>query len=125
MKALVGAFNQEKALVGAFSVIVQLHRLKSICGTSQRQHSTLTQPPPHFSASPDRSPQLEEPVHGGHLLAVVAGQLSQQQPQAPGRHAAAPAGVQLGVVLQECRSVLVQQYSSTGVQYRRGRKKCA
>ena len=27
MKALVGAFNQENALVGAFSVIVQLHRL--------------------------------------------------------------------------------------------------
>ena len=27
MKALVGAFNQEKALVGAFSMIVQLHRL--------------------------------------------------------------------------------------------------
>ena len=27
MKALVGAFNQEKALAGAFSVIVQLHRL--------------------------------------------------------------------------------------------------
>ena len=27
MKALVGAFNQKKALVGAFSVIVQLHRL--------------------------------------------------------------------------------------------------
>ena len=27
MKALVGAFNQEKALVGAFSLIVQLHRL--------------------------------------------------------------------------------------------------
>ena len=27
MKALVGAFNQEKALVGAYSVIVQLHRL--------------------------------------------------------------------------------------------------
>ena len=27
MKALAGAFNQEKALVGAFSVIVQLHRL--------------------------------------------------------------------------------------------------
>ena len=27
MKALVDAFNQEKALVGAFSVIVQLHRL--------------------------------------------------------------------------------------------------
>ena len=27
VKAVVGAFNQEKALVGAFSVIVQLHRL--------------------------------------------------------------------------------------------------
>ena len=27
VNALVGAFNQEKALVGAFSVIVQLHRL--------------------------------------------------------------------------------------------------
>ena len=27
MKALVGAFNQENALVGAFSVIVQHHRL--------------------------------------------------------------------------------------------------
>ena len=27
MKALVGAFNQEKVLVGAFSVIVQLHQL--------------------------------------------------------------------------------------------------
>ena len=27
MKAVVAAFNQEKALVGTFSVIVQLHRL--------------------------------------------------------------------------------------------------
>ena len=27
MKALVGSVNQEKALLGAFSVIVQLHRL--------------------------------------------------------------------------------------------------
>ena len=27
MKAVAGAFNQEKALVGAFSVIVKLHRL--------------------------------------------------------------------------------------------------
>ena len=27
MKAVVAAFNQEKALVGAFSVTVQLHRL--------------------------------------------------------------------------------------------------
>ena len=36
MKALVGAFNQEKALVGAFSVIV-----KTGCGTDGALHSTL------------------------------------------------------------------------------------
>ena len=35
MKALVGAFNQEKALVGAFSVIV-----KTGCGTNGALHST-------------------------------------------------------------------------------------
>ena len=33
MKALVGAFNQEKALLGAFFVIVQLRRL-IVCSTS-------------------------------------------------------------------------------------------
>ena len=35
MKVLVGAFNQEKALVGAFSVIV-----KNGCGTDGALHST-------------------------------------------------------------------------------------
>ena len=30
MKTLVGTFDQEKALVGAFSVIVQLHRLTDL-----------------------------------------------------------------------------------------------
>ena len=35
MKALVGAFNQEKALVGAFSVIV-----KTDCETDEAIHST-------------------------------------------------------------------------------------
>ena len=35
MKALVGAFNQGKALVGAFSVIV-----KTGCGTDGALHST-------------------------------------------------------------------------------------
>ena len=35
VKALVGAFNQEKALVGAFSVIV-----KTGCGTAGALHST-------------------------------------------------------------------------------------
>ena len=35
MKAIVGAFNQEKALVGAFSVIVKIG-----CGTDGALHST-------------------------------------------------------------------------------------
>ena len=35
VKALVGAFNQEKVLVGAFSVIV-----KTGCGTDGALHST-------------------------------------------------------------------------------------
>ena len=35
MKALVGALNQEKALVGAFSIIV-----KTGCGTDGALHST-------------------------------------------------------------------------------------
>ena len=35
MKALVGAFNQKKALVGAFSVIV-----KTDCGTDGSFYST-------------------------------------------------------------------------------------
>ena len=33
MKVLVCAFNQEKALLGAFSMIVQLHRL-IVCSTT-------------------------------------------------------------------------------------------
>ena len=36
MKALVGAFNQEKALVGAFSVMVQLCRLIVYSTTKKR-----------------------------------------------------------------------------------------
>ena len=38
MKALVGAFNQEKALVGAFSVIVHFHRLINL------RHYTVPSP---------------------------------------------------------------------------------
>ena len=37
VKALVGAFNQEKALVGAFSVIV-----KTDCGTDGSFYSNIT-----------------------------------------------------------------------------------
>ena len=36
MKVLVGVFNQEKALVGAFSVIV-----KTECGTDRSFYSTI------------------------------------------------------------------------------------
>ena len=36
MKAVVAAFNQEKALEGAFSVNVQLHRL-IVCSTTEGQ----------------------------------------------------------------------------------------
>ena len=39
MKVLVGAFNQEKALVGAFSVIV-----KTGCETDGSFHSTIPGP---------------------------------------------------------------------------------
>ena len=45
VKALVGAFNQEKALVGAFSVIV-----KTRCGTDGALHSTSAHCP-HCSTS--------------------------------------------------------------------------
>ena len=41
MKALVGTFNQEKALVGAFSVIV-----KTGCGTDVSFYSTTSLPDP-------------------------------------------------------------------------------
>ena len=41
MKALVGAFNQEKALVGVFSVIVQHHRLTVCSTTLTRLHALL------------------------------------------------------------------------------------
>ena len=43
MKALVGTFNQEKALVGAFSVIV-----KTGCGTDGALHSTSTDTDNHY-----------------------------------------------------------------------------
>ena len=46
MKALVGAFNEEKALVGAFSVIV-----KTNCETDGSFYST-TADPTHGAAEP-------------------------------------------------------------------------
>ena len=43
MKVLVGAFNQEKALVGAFSVIVQVWRL-IIKSSNYNPQSSVPQP---------------------------------------------------------------------------------
>ena len=44
MKALVGAFNQEKALVGAFSVIVQpvVELMDRFTALLRNLHSTVT-----------------------------------------------------------------------------------
>ena len=47
MKALVGAFNQEKALVGAFSVIVQpvVEPMDRFTALFQVQHGLRERPP--------------------------------------------------------------------------------
>ena len=52
MKALVGAFNQEKALVGAFSVIVQLHRLIDLRHYTWHSRGSCSSPSPS-SLSPE------------------------------------------------------------------------
>ena len=59
MKALVGAFNQEKALVGAFSVIV-----KTGCGTDGALHSTTTS---------TASTEIQYSVGGGRSSGVETG----------------------------------------------------
>ena len=50
MKALVGTINQEKALVGAFCVIVQLHRL-IVCNSSRSTSLSFR--------TPDRPPLVD------------------------------------------------------------------
>ena len=64
MKALVGAFNQEKALVGAFSVIVQ----------------SVVEPMEHYTAllvpvlvTGVAAPRADEDVRVGHLHVEVLG----------------------------------------------------
>ena len=57
MKALIGTFNQEKALIGAFSVIVQLHRLIVY---STNRHVTLVT----GHVSRDSAADLEFPAVG-------------------------------------------------------------
>ena len=61
MKALVGAFNQEKALVGAFSVIVQ----------------PFVEPMEHYTALHILQP------NGSRVLAAAAGLLAQHKLTSP------------------------------------------
>ena len=62
MKALVGAFNQEKALVGAFSVIV-----KTGCGTDRSFYSTTS-----YSDTPQRSRAPDNTNQYTHDIATTA-----------------------------------------------------
>ena len=75
MKALVGAFNQEKALVGAFSVIVQpvvepmdpftaLHRFRELIAShysSATGHATIN----HHGLMDDLDDDDESPIIRG------------------------------------------------------------
>ena len=63
MKAVVAAFNQEKAVVGAFSVIVQ----------------PVVEPMEHYTAL-NISPPPESVVLGGHLVVLVLLLLEVLQP---------------------------------------------
>ena len=56
VKGLVGAFNQERALVGAFSVI-----MKTDCGTDGALHSTTRRRNPEPSTSAASSPAPPPP----------------------------------------------------------------
>ena len=60
MKAVVAAFNQEKALVGAFSLIV-----KTDCGTDGSFYSTNidTQPDKHLTLGDDKKLGLDLSVY--------------------------------------------------------------
>ena len=58
MKALVGAFNQEKALVGAFSVITYLRMdiFEALVYTAALQHLTMTSTTVMMSRTRPRQP---------------------------------------------------------------------
>ena len=72
MKALVGAFNQEKALVGAFSVIV-----KTGCGTDGSFYST-TQKQYEISTSPDLHQEARSSQISG-LITASRNELTKSQ----------------------------------------------
>ena len=73
MKALVGAFNQEKALVGAFSVIVQLHRWIGTQHYSRIPHLKCCKSEIMFTNGLRHSWHHHEVVHahGGHVIHLV------------------------------------------------------
>ena len=68
MKALVGAFNQEKAIVGAFSVIVQpvvepMDRFKALVKTILRMKTVTKCSQDSQDSSQDISPQPQTLEH--------------------------------------------------------------
>ena len=68
MKVLVGAFNQEKALAGAFSVIV-----KTGCGTDGALHSTTQHPSRDTNYQPAANPGLPDqpPASDGDICVTM------------------------------------------------------
>ena len=80
MKALVGAFNQEKALVGIFSVIVQLHLLIDL-RQAARGPDTDTEMDSGFteteSGSGDRSAYTSSAGSTGHPASYLHDSVSQ------------------------------------------------
>ena len=69
MKALVGAFNQEKALVGAFSVIVQ-----PVVEPMEHKHSITQDVLTVSSPGAVPAPRLCGTNHGYHLYVEVGGE---------------------------------------------------
>ena len=63
---LVGSFNLEKALVGAFSVIVQLHRLDNRFAALETVHRVRT--PSHLAVYPALTPVAVLLPEGGGVV---------------------------------------------------------
>ena len=65
MKAVVAAFNQEKALVGAFSVIVQRRRLIVYSTIRRRIYSVLTMPKTPSAGKSEKCAWVAKLLDGG------------------------------------------------------------
>ena len=75
MKVLVGSFNQEKALVGAFSVIVKTSKFAKVCFQLY-----LEQLGHHADAEALGVAAVDAALGGGGHLAVLAARLAALQP---------------------------------------------